>query len=384
MHVIPLGPYHPTLEEPVLYKLYVEDEIVKDIEIRIGYSHRGVEFLAEKKTFEQVPFILERVCGICSNSHPMAFCQAVEELAEIEVPERALYIRTILAELERLHSHLLWLGLLGHILGYQTLFMRSFRYREPILDILERITGSRTNYGIHKIGGLRRDFDERDLNISHFLEQLAHAQETFARVILSDPLMKKRLNIGKLRKNDALKNAVVGPVARASGIPIDIRKDDPHAAYDKIKFNVVVRDEGTVLEKLIVRLNEIQESVNIVKQCIEELPEGPVAVKVENIPKGEGIGRVEAPRGELFYYVRADGSNVPARVKISTPTYSNLPSFKSQVIGEDISDISVILTGLDPCFSCTDRITVIENKREKNINLVKLSQNKTKLMRKNV
>ena len=161
--VVPIGPYHPLQEEPEFFKLYVEGEKVVDIDIVIGYMHRGIEKLSESKHFDQVPFLVERICGICSNSHPIAYVNAVEDLGKIEVPERALYIRTIIAELERLHSHLLWLGLAGHFIGYNTVWMWSWKYREPILDLFELITGNRQHYGMMKVGGVRRDIKEEDI-----------------------------------------------------------------------------------------------------------------------------------------------------------------------------------------------------------------------------
>jgi membrane-bound hydrogenase subunit alpha len=159
--IIPIGPYHPLQEEPEYFKLYCEGEIVKEVEWETGYNHRGIEKLAEEKTFEQIFFLVERICGICSTSHPFAYANCMEEIAGVEVPDRAKYIRSIIGELERIHSHLLWAGLAGHFLGYDTVFMWAWKYREPILDLFEIITGNRNSYAMFKIGGVRRDIEYR-------------------------------------------------------------------------------------------------------------------------------------------------------------------------------------------------------------------------------
>ena len=249
----------------------------------------------------------------------MAYVQAVEELAGVKPPERALYVRTIINELERVHSHLLWAGLAGHFIGYDTLFMWAWKYREPVLDLLEAITGNRNNYGNVKVGGCR----------------------------------------GVLSKEDAVKYAVTGPTARASGLAIDVRRDEPYAAYDRLDWEVVTRPEGDVFAKVVVRLLEVIESVKIIRQAAKKLPAGPVAVEVKEIPPGEAVGHVEAPRGETFHYVRSDGGNRPVRHKVRAPSYVNVPSFKASCIGQHIADVTITLAAVDPCYSCTERLAAV-------------------------
>jgi len=382
--VIPIGPYHPLQEEPEYFRLYVEGEKVVDIDIVIGYMHRGIEELSEHKHFDQVTFLVERICGICSTSHPFAYVNAMEDLAKIVVPERALYIRTIIAELERIHSHLLWLGLAGHFIGYNTVWMWAWKYREPVLDCFEMITGNRNHYAMMKPGGVRRDMKEEDFpTLKKTLDELSRAVDIFKGAVMDDPVIHARLKgIGILTKQQALDWCVVGPTARASGINIDVRRDDPYGAYDKVNWNVIVEKEGDIFAKTVVRILELYESIRIIRQCLEKMPKGEIDANIKDIPPGEGIGRVEAPRGECFHYVRSDGTNRPIRHKIRAPSYMNVASNKVAAVGGTISDAAITLAAVDPCYCCTERLIVINRPNNKKImsgwDLIKLSQEKTK------
>jgi len=382
--IIPIGPFHPLQEEPEFFKLHVDGETVVDIEINLGYNHRGIEKLSEGKSYDQVTFLVERICGICSNAHPFAFSIAVEDILGIQPPERAQFIRTIIAELERIHSHLLWLGLAGHFLGYNTVFMWAWKYREPVLDIFEAITGNRNHYGMNKPGGVRRDIDNNDIpSILKMVNDLVLAVDMFKGAVLDDPVLHARLKgIGILKKEDAIEYAAVGPVARASGVAIDIRKDEPYAAYDRIKWNVIVEQDGDVYAKTQVRILELYQSIEIIRQCLKKLPDGPIDVKLKEITEGEGIGRIEAPRGECFHYVRSDGSNSPVRHKIRAPSYMNVPTAKASIVGQQIADATIILASVDPCYCCTERLSVVDAKSGNPVldseALIKMSQEKTK------
>jgi NADH-quinone oxidoreductase subunit D len=386
--IIPIGPYHPLQEEPEFFRLYVEGEKVVDIDIVIGYAHRGIEELSEHKHFDQVTFLVERICGICSTSHPFAFCLAVEDLAKIEVPERALYIRTIIAEMERIHSHLLWLGLAGHFIGYNTVWMWAWKYREPILDMFEMITGNRNHYAMMKIGGVRRDIKDEDIPVlKKALDDLVPAVDMFKGAVMDDPVIQARLKgIGILTKQQAIDWAVVGPTARASGINIDVRRDDPYGAYDRVSWNVIVEKEGDIFAKTVVRILELYESIGIIRQCLNKMPKGEIDANVKDIPAGEGIGRVEAPRGECFHYVRSDGTNQPIRHKIRAPSYMNVASNKVAAVGQTISDTTITLAAVDPCYCCTERVVVLDKATDKKImngwDLIKLSQEKTEKLKK--
>jgi len=309
-----------------------------------------------------VPFLVSRICGICSASHPLAYVQAVEEIAGVTPPERALYVRTIINELERIHSHLLWVGLAGHFIGYDTLFMWAWKYREPVLDLLEEITGNRNNYGNVKVGGCREDIpDELKPKILKELDVIEKKTEMLTKAVLDDPIIHARLKgVGVLKKEDGVKFAVTGPTARGSGIDIDVRHDDPYAAYADLDWKVISRPEGDVFAKAVVRLLETIEAAKIARQAVKKLPKGPVCVEVKEIPPGEGCGRAEAPRGETFHYVRSDGGNRPVRHKVRAPSYVNVPSFKASCIGEHIADVTITLAAVDPCYSCTERIAVVD------------------------
>ena len=387
--VLAVGPFHPLQEEMEFFQLTVDGEIVTDIDVRISYNHRGIEKISETLQFDQVPFLVSRICGICSASHPLAYVQAVEEIAGVEPPERALYVRTIINELERIHSHLLWVGLAGHFIGYDTVFMWAWKYREPVLDLLEEITGNRNNYGNVKVGGCREDIqDELKPKMLVELDALGKKTEMLTKAVLDDPVLHARLKgVGILKKDDAVKFAVTGPTARGSGIGIDVRHDDPYAAYSDLDWKVISRPEGDVFAKAVVRLLEILEAVKMTREAIKKLPKGPVTVEVKEIPPGEGCGRAEAPRGETFHYVRSDGGNRPVRHKVRAPSYVNVPSFKASCIGEHIADVTITLAAVDPCYSCTERVAVVDG-RSKIIHnyesLLRLSRDKTARLKKEI
>jgi NADH-quinone oxidoreductase subunit D len=389
--IIPIGPYHPLQEEPELFKLYCEGEIVKDISWVTGYNHRGIEKLSESKTFDQVFFLVERICGICSTSHPFAFANCMEEIAEVEVPDRAKYIRTIIGELERIHSHLLWVGLAGHFLGYNTVFMWAWKYREPVLDLFELITGNRNSYAMFKIGGVRRDIENYKLpKMLKVLDFVKKKIDLLTGAIMDDPVIHARTKgVGILTKEDIINYGALGPTARASGVDIDVRRDDPYAAYPLVNWKVITAESGDVFGKAEVRLMEMYESISIIEQCIEGLKkekEGDIETVVREVPAGIGTGRAEAPRGEVFHFVKTDGSNYPERHKIRAPSYMNIATFKKACVGQTISDATISLAAVDPCYCCTERMAFAYDYStgEKILGgeeLVKIGQQKTNELR---
>ena len=387
--VLAVGPFHPLQEEMEFFQLTVDGEIVTDINVRISYNHRGIEKLSEGLQFDQVPFLVSRICGICSASHPLAYVQAVEEIAQVEVPDRARYVRTIINELERIHSHLLWVGLGGHFIGYDTVFMWAWKYREPVLDLLEEITGNRNNYGNVKVGGCREDIpDELIPKIQQELDEIEKKTEMLTKAVLDDPVLHARLKgVGTLKKDDAVQFAVTGPTARGSGVDIDVRHDDPYAAYSDLDWKVISQPEGDVFAKAVVRLLETFESIKMTREALKKLPKGPVAVEVKEIPPGEGCGHAEAPRGETFHYVRSDGGNRPTRHKVRAPSYVNVPSFKASCIGQSIADVTITLAAVDPCYSCTERVAVVDGRNEvihDYESLLRLSREKTARLKKDI
>ncbi len=360
--IIPIGPYHALQEEPEFFKLHVEGEKVVHLDIELGYNHRGIEKLSESKDFEETVFLVERICGICSTSHPIACVQAIEEAGEVEVPERALYIRSTVAELERIHSHLLWLGLAGHFLGFNTLWMWSWRFREDVLDILERITGNRNHYGMMKPGGVRRDIHKDDVPaVTKLLNGLKKPVEMFRGAVMDDPLVHARTEgVGVLTYQQAIDYGALGPTARASGVDIDVRRDHPHAAYGLVDWDIITRENGDVYDKAIIRILELFESIRIIEQCLQRLRTvgGPIDSNPTHIAAGEGIGHYEAPRGEVFHYIRSDGGNRAVRHKVRAPSFMNVPTNRETVLGATVADATIILAAVDPCYCCTERMAV--------------------------
>ncbi|UCG43665.1 MAG: nickel-dependent hydrogenase large subunit [candidate division WOR-3 bacterium] len=383
--IVPIGPYHPLQEEPEFFKLIVEGETVVDMEINIGYNHRGHEFISPELTYDQIPFLVERICGICSNSHPLACVLAIEDCAGIEPPPRANYIRSIIHELERIHSHLLWVGLGGHFIGYNTVWMWAWKYREHVLQVFEMITGNRNHYAANKPGGVRRDISKEQVpQVLAALDLAEEKTKLLTNAVLDDPVILGRLaNVGILTKADAIAYSTVGPTSRGSGVPWDVRKDDPHAAYAEVPWDRVVFEEGDVLAKAKVRLLETFESIKIVRGCLENLPDGPIEARIEEIPPGEGIGHTEAPRGEVFHYIRSDGSNRPLRHKVRAPSFMNIASNVVAVRGGSIADAALTLAAVDPCYCCTERMAAFEDGRLKYTwnDLLKLSWQKTERLR---
>jgi membrane-bound hydrogenase subunit alpha len=279
----------------------------------------------------------------------------------VKLPDRVQYIRTIIAELERIHSHLLWVGLAGHFLGYNTVFMWAWKYREPVLDLFEMITGNRNSYAMFKIGGVRRDIENSKIPaIRKVMDLVKVKTDLLAGAIMDDPVIHARTKkVGILTRQDIIDFGAVGPTARASGVAIDIRRDDPYAAYPLVNWKVITAADGDVFAKAEVRLGEMYESVSIIEQCLNRLlvlKEGETEVTVKNIPPGFGTGRAEAPRGEVFHFVQSDGSNTPVRHKIRAPSYVNIATFRKSCIGQTISDATLSLAAVDPCYCCTERM----------------------------
>src|SRR5665647_800115 len=361
--VIPIGPQHPALKEPESFRVILEGEKIVGVSLRLGYNHRGIEKACEERTYIQDLYLIERVCGICSHSHSTCFIQAVEEIAGVEVPKRALYLRTLIGELERIHSHLLWVGVAGHEIGFDTLFMYSWRDREIVMDILADLTGNRVNYGINAYGGVKRDVSKEHLQkILKAMDTLEERTKYYIKVATEEVTLINRLSgVGRLSKADVEALDAVGPVARASGVDRDVRRDDPYAAYGEVEFKVITVDNEDVYGRTLVRVGELMESYSIVRQVINNLPDGPIAVKVpRKIPEGEAFSRYEAPRGEDVHYVKSNGSDKPERVKLRAPTLANIKPMLKMLENYNLADLPIIIAAIDPCFSCTDRTISIK------------------------
>lgn len=356
---IPIGPQHPALKEPESFRITLSGERIVETDMRLGYNHRGIEKAAEERTYIQDVYLLERVCGICSHSHSTCFVQAVEEIAGLVVPPRAQYIRTLIAELERIHSHLLWLGVAGHEVGFDTLLMYSWRDREVVMDTLASLSGNRVNYGMNTIGGVRRDFTREQLDgLLKVMDVLEERTKYYIEVATQETTLINRLSgVGSLSHEDAAKLGAVGPTGRASNVDRDVRRDDPYAAYKDLSFKVITDTHNDVYGRTVVRVLELMESYKIIRQIVAQIPDGPVTVKApRKIPAGEAVSRYEAPRGEDVHFVKANGTDKPERVKVRAPTLANLQSVSKMLENNNLADVPITLAAIDPCFSCTDRM----------------------------
>lgn len=355
--VIPYGPQHPVLPEPIHLDLVVEDEKVVEAIPSIGFIHRGLESLVDKRDFNQLTYVAERTCGICSFQHGMGYCETLEHIFGVEIPERAKFLRTIWAELGRMHSHLLWLGLLADGFGFENLFYQSWRIREKVLDLQEATSGGRLIFSVNKVGGVLRDIPEELLR--HILSTIAEVEEEFGKLVkvfLEDYTVQSRLRgVGVLTKEQAHDLGCAGPFARASGINTDMRKLG-YAAYPYIDFEPVIRTEGDCYARCACRIDEVFQSIDILRQAIAKIPsETELAVPVKGNPDGEYFMRVEQPRGEAIYYVKANGKPYVQRFRIRTPTFANLPGLCEMLKNTELADIGLLILTIDPCISCTER-----------------------------
>jgi len=350
---IPIGPVHPSLKEPVTFNFEIYGERIEKVNLAPGDNHRGIEFMGMQRNPIQIIYLAERICGICSASHPFAFCRAVENAAGIEIPERAQYIRVIIAELERIHSHILWAGIAAHELGFDSVLYLSWRAREEVLDLLEYLTGNRINYGVFMIGGVRRDITEDQIpRIRKTLEYYKDIYGKIENIFLKDPTIALRTkNVGVLTKEDALRLCAVGPT--------EVKAITPDVFTGEVN--------GDVYDRIIVRLLELVQSIQIIEQCLENMPSGEIVAEKKLVKllnqlkkaKGEGIGRHEAPRGECIHYVKLNESELPEVWKARAPTYNNLMSWVPMLLGQQIADIPIVIASIDPCIACMDRVTIL-------------------------
>ncbi|MBR2531431.1 MAG: nickel-dependent hydrogenase large subunit [Lachnospiraceae bacterium] len=358
-YIVPIGPYHPSLEEPVHARLITDGELISDAEVFIGYNHRGIEKLCMERNFIQTLVLVERVCGICSHSHAMTYAMALEGVSGIKVPKKGQYMRVITAELERLHSHYLWLGIALHIIGHDSLFMHSWDDREAIMDILEDLTGNRVNYGMVTYGGSRRDIsvEQKDRTLK-MLDKIEDSQKRLTEFLLSDKTVALRTQgVGVLTTEDAIRIGAIGPHARASNVPVDVRIDAPYSCYDEFEFNKAVFNTCDVFARVVVRCLENMESIKIIRQALDSMPAGPINLgnRIPTIKPGEYMCRHEAPRGQLSYKVVTNGTDKNERVSIHVPTFKNAPTIPTMLKGNSVADAGLIIASIDPCFSCMDR-----------------------------
>jgi Ni,Fe-hydrogenase III large subunit/Ni,Fe-hydrogenase III component G len=363
--VLAMGPFFPVLEEPAYLRLFVKGETIVGCDYRGFYNHRGIEKLGDSTlTYNEVPYLAERICGICGFIHSSCYCQAVEKAAGIEVPRRARFLRTLLLEVERIHSHLLWLGIAGHIIGFDTVLMQTWRIREPVMWLAEEISGNRKTYGMNTVGGVRRDLAPS--LVPKLLDTVAEVERELTAVrdaVVGDTTIHARTRgVGRLETAWAREVCVVGPPARASNVAIDARLDHPYAAYDEIVPRICTDEGCDTWARVVVRLNEAFESIRLVRETLAHMPDGPVLAEIEGeIPAGRlGISVVEAPRGEAVHAVLTGEDNRPYRWRVRAPTYPNLQAVPAMIQNQTIADVPITLGSLDPCFSCTERVEAVD------------------------
>ena len=357
--IIPFGPQHPVLPEPIHLDLVIEDETVVEAIPSIGFIHRGLERLCETKDYNQMAYVVERICGICSFGHGWGACAAIEGVMDVKVPERAEYLRTILHELGRIHSHLLWLGLMADGFGFESLFNHCWRLRETVLDIFEKTTGGRVIFSICKPGGMRKDVSNEDLKeMVEILNGMRAEIKEITDVFTEDASCKNRMTgVGVLTKEQAMELCAVGPTVRGSGVAQDMRLTDNHGVYGKLGFEPIVEEAGDCMARTKVRIREVFQSIDLIEKAVEMIPDGPVSVKVSgNVEDGkEYITRMEQPRGEAFYYAQGAGTKFLRRMRVRTPTNINIPALVKMLEGCDLADVPILVLTIDPCISCTER-----------------------------
>ena len=374
---LPIGPIHPALKEPVFFEFEIDGERIVDVNVKLGHVHRAIEWASRKRNPIQILYLAERICGICSYCHPVAFSLAVESAADIQVPERAEYLRVIQGELERITSHILWAGVAAHEIGFDTLLYLTWQIRERALDLTEYLTGNRITKGITMIGGMRRDITSDMVpRIKKDLNYFKECHKKLGKVFLNDKTVKMRTQgVGILTKEDALRLCAVGPLTRASGVKKDVRVDTSYFAYGDLDIDYITPDvltgeiNGDVYDRIIQRLLEIKQSIGLIEQCLDKMPSGDIVAEpklvkllaqLKNV-NGEGVGRHEAPRGEVFHYVKLNGNDAPYTWKVRAPTYNNILPWIPMLKGNQIADIPIVAASTDPCMSCTNRVGIVKD-----------------------
>ncbi|MCL2216726.1 MAG: nickel-dependent hydrogenase large subunit [Defluviitaleaceae bacterium] len=356
--IIPFGPQHPVLPEPLHLDLVLEGEKVVKAIPSIGFVHRGMEKLVEKRDYQEYVYVAERICGICSFMHGMGYCTAVEQIMGIEVPERAIFLRTMWAELSRVHSHILWLGLTADAIGFESLFMHSWRIREHVLDIFDMTTGGRVIFSVCKIGGVRKDIDDEKMKrVLATIDKIQDGLNEITKVFLTDKSIIHRLGgIGYLSKEKAIEHGVVGPIARGSGIVTDVRTSG-YGAYPHLDVVVHTDDGCDSMARTRVRVKELFESLRLIRKCAEIMPKTDIIdiKKITGNPDGESFARLEQPRGEVLYYAKGSGTKFLDRMCVRTPTFANVPALLEMMEGIELADVPVLITTIDPCISCVER-----------------------------
>lgn len=364
--IVHLGPQHPMQPGPFRLNLRLKGETVMDAEVELGFIHKGIEKILENRTYLQGITIVDRICYLVALTNEECFVGCVEKLLGLEPPERAQYIRVIIEELSRIQSHLLGMGEFGEFIGFVSMFMYTIRQREEILTLIDMVTGARVTHSYLKFGGVRDDlpagFKEKTIPI---LNNLKKVISDYEEMFDSDRIYRERtIGVGVLTADVAKSLGVSGPALRATGVPFDIRKNEPYLVYKDLDFKVCTETAGDCFARVQLRLNEIRESIHIIEQCLDTIPSGPIfpegtpygrRTPVMRVPAGEVFHRVEDPRGEMGMYMVSDGSDKPHRVKVRGPYYPTLQALPPLIKGTTVADVAAISGSMDGCTSEADR-----------------------------
>ena len=359
--VINMGPQHPSTHGVLRVVLRLDGERVVDADVVIGYIHRGIEKLSENRDWTQIILLTDRMDYVAAATNNLGYCETVEKLMEIEVPRRARYIRTILAELQRIASHCLWLGTHAMDIGAMTVFLYAFRERELVLDLFEDYCGARLTYNSMRIGGLPLDIPTGwDVKVRAFCDLMEGKIDEYETLLTNNRIWLERTkNIGVISAEDAIGLGLCGPPLRGSGVYRDVRKDEPYAAYDELEFNVPLGTRGDTYDRYLIRLEEFRQSIRLIRQALDGLPEGPIMGKVPRLIKpkaGETYHAIESPKGELGYFIVSDGrATNPYRFRVRPPSFCNLQGLRPLIIGHLVADVVALIGTIDIVLGEVDR-----------------------------
>ncbi|WP_318459231.1 hydrogenase large subunit [Photobacterium leiognathi] len=369
--IVPVGPLHITSDEPGHFRLFVDGEDIVDADYRMFYVHRGMEKLAETRMgYHEVAQLTDRVCGICGFTHSVGYSNTIENALSVDVPFRGKMIRTVLLEVERLHSHLLNIGLSSHFVGFDSGFMQFFRVREKTMELAELLTGARKTYGMNLIGGVRRDFlKEQRLKGIAMVKDVRKTFSELVEVLLATPNIESRIaGVGILSKDIARDYSPVGPLIRASGFKRDVRivHGQSLESYGSVPIELQSMENGDVQSRVMVRIREVFDSLNIVEYGLDHLPPGAILTEGFNyVPNKFALGFTEAPRGENVHWSMTGDNQKLFRWRCRAATYANWPTLRYMLRGNTVADAPLIIGSLDPCYSCTDRVTIVDTKKKR-------------------
>ncbi|MBN8688562.1 MAG: nickel-dependent hydrogenase large subunit [Chitinophagales bacterium] len=356
---IPVGAQHISLLEPLHFKFTTENEKIIKTDANVYYVHRGIEQACVTKfKFRQVSFVVGRVCGLCSISHTTAYSQVAEKLLKLEIPKKAKYLRMLVIELDRIHSHLLCLSHVAENSGFEALFMKTMMYREFSMELLEAVCGNRIQYDFSIVGGVTRDLrtDVAQQILQRLKTFMPQLDELVGIYENNWTLSLKNKGVGVLTREQAMQLNVVGPFARAAGLEVDVRNEtEDLLPWKEVGFEMITDTAGDVHARNMIRLREIYVSIRIIQNIINGLPEGELVTETKAFPEGEATVRLEAPRGELFYYAKGNKTQVLERLKIKAPTFSNVAGMVKAFEGNEYASAPAIIASYDPCLSCTAR-----------------------------